>query len=282
VLNFFVIAGHDSAAKEFMSEANVTFAGVSVVWMTQRREVSEALERGDIKRAIELLNATSKEILTSHPDLAFSLRRHQILSLLRNTSDVLQCIKLAQTCLAPCVKANAHLLPDLEETMSALALYKMTQEMSFEDSDEERRKLVQKVDRVFLEFHGVEKEPVILSLVKNLKWTQKQLSSRNVAAPQLVNLSRGGICDVPQQRVRRSAANDIDTHINTTHIDAHLVSHAVSTRLSGRLWMSDRQTHRGGGVYYGEGYRTARSTGATPPPRLPRRYSRRTFARETD
>lgn len=119
VMNWLVIEGHQEAAQQFEEESG-TDAGVDFDAVSDRMSIRAAMQSGDIRQAVERLDALDGAILSSNPELTFKLKQQQLIELIR-AGAIEAALAFAQAELAPLAEDNPAFLDDLERTMLLLA-----------------------------------------------------------------------------------------------------------------------------------------------------------------
>jgi hypothetical protein len=73
-MNYLVIEGYKDAAEKFSKESKVD-AGVDLSTITERMNIRNAVQSGNIDSAIEQVNDLDPEILDTNPRLFFHLQQ---------------------------------------------------------------------------------------------------------------------------------------------------------------------------------------------------------------
>ncbi|KAG8891427.1 hypothetical protein FRC01_014705, partial [Tulasnella sp. 417] len=118
-MDYLVIEGYKSAAEEFSKETGLGPA-VDLTTIETRMHIREAVQRGDVEQAIELVNDINPDILDSNPSLHFHLLQQRLIEYIRH-GQVSEALAFAQTQLAPRGEDNPEFLTELEHTMALLA-----------------------------------------------------------------------------------------------------------------------------------------------------------------
>ncbi|KAI0304803.1 CTLH/CRA C-terminal to lish motif domain-containing protein [Russula brevipes] len=119
VMDYLVIEGYKSAAEEFSTEAGVQPA-VDFASIESRRNIREALNRGDVQEAITRVNDLNPEILDTNPALYFHLQQQKLIEYIRQ-GKITEALRFAQEELAPRGEESPEFLAELERTMALLA-----------------------------------------------------------------------------------------------------------------------------------------------------------------
>ncbi|WFC96133.1 hypothetical protein MBRA1_002789 [Malassezia brasiliensis] len=122
VMDYLVVQGYKSAAETF-GEETLVVPEMEMAEMDARIVARDALLRGDVASATELVNDLNPEILDTSPSLFFHLQQLRMIELLR-AGDIDAALSFAAEHLAPLGEEHPHLLHELEETMS-LFVYDM-------------------------------------------------------------------------------------------------------------------------------------------------------------
>ncbi|KAG8984545.1 hypothetical protein FRB90_005246, partial [Tulasnella sp. 427] len=118
-MDYLVIEGYKSAAEEFSKEAGLNHT-VDLGTIETRMNIREAVQRGDVEQAIELVNDIDPTILDSNPSLLFHLQQQRLIEYIRHGKTT-EALAFAQTELAPRGENNPEFLTELEHTMALLA-----------------------------------------------------------------------------------------------------------------------------------------------------------------
>ncbi|KAG5518734.1 hypothetical protein PMAC_002703 [Pneumocystis sp. 'macacae'] len=123
VLNFLVVEGYEDAARRFVAEARLA-APAALADMHGRREIQDAIHRGDVEDAIRKINELDPQLLDERRGIHFMLLRLELIERLRRKQgreeDVGEILEFAGEHLAPRAGEDAGFLEDLESTMALL------------------------------------------------------------------------------------------------------------------------------------------------------------------
>ncbi|KAL8279862.1 hypothetical protein RQP46_007712 [Phenoliferia psychrophenolica] len=119
VANYLFVEGFRDAAENFSREAGIS-PSIDLVSIESRMEIKQAVQRGDVEEATELVNDLDPEILDTNPTLHFHLLQLQLIELIRQ-SRITEALQFAQAELAPRGEENPQFLKELERTMALLA-----------------------------------------------------------------------------------------------------------------------------------------------------------------
>ncbi|KZS96121.1 hypothetical protein SISNIDRAFT_407865 [Sistotremastrum niveocremeum HHB9708] len=186
-MEYLVIEGYKSAAEEFSQEADLQDTPpIDFDAIESRLSIKDAVQRGDLREAIEKVNDLNPEILDTNPQLYFHLHQQRLIELIRQgrISDALQ---FAQEELAPRGEENPEFLNELERTMALLA-FDPTQSPSAaggapsEIADllqpAQRMKTATELNTAILESLSQGKEAKLMGLTRLLVWGESMLSER--------------------------------------------------------------------------------------------------------
>eukprot|EP00126_Sphaerothecum_destruens_P009418 Sdes_comp20502_c0_seq5m14981 len=99
VMNYLVIEGYKDAAEKFMKESGEA-PSLDLASIEERMKIREAVQHGNISRAIELVNDLNPEILDMNPQLYFHLQQQTLIELIRENR-IEEALNFAQEELAP-------------------------------------------------------------------------------------------------------------------------------------------------------------------------------------
>lgn len=180
VLNFLTVHGFQEAAEAFMEEAHIApdrLQGLPLNSVGRRSEVRLALLSDQLPRATEILNELDEGILAQNPALHFRLKQQQLFKhIMEGNVDV--AIEFAQTEVAPFAQERCpDMLPLLEETMGFLAFVDLTCPEAVKKAEKLAVKTssAKAADEAILKHYDMQQESTLENLMKNLKWSQKNL-----------------------------------------------------------------------------------------------------------
>ena len=107
ILNYFIIEGFKSAAEKFAQEANLD-PSVELESITDRMNIRNAVQDGDIDQAVERVNDLDPEILDTNPRLYFHLQQQKLIEFIR-MGKISEAILFAQQELAPRGEENVSI-----------------------------------------------------------------------------------------------------------------------------------------------------------------------------
>ncbi|KAF8819335.1 LisH protein [Cardiosporidium cionae] len=194
-MNYFSLNGYQMAAEAFCKEAKAK-PDMPLQSIGKRKKIREAILKGDMQQATELINSIDPQILIENAEINFRLKQQQLLQLIEKKGESTAAVEFAQKQLAPCVKQNPELLPQLEETMLLLAFddIKCQEAQNMLGEIEQREKAAQRIDEVILDFFNIDQELILETLTKNLLCTQPMLHGKaNCCVPLLSDISLGSM-----------------------------------------------------------------------------------------
>ncbi|BFZ56655.1 hypothetical protein PYCC9005_003702 [Savitreella phatthalungensis] len=218
VLSFLVIEGYETAAAKFAQEANIT-PKVSTESISERVQIRTAIIRGDITRAITLVNELDPELLDTDPTLHFMLLRLHLIELIRahlaapSPWSLSTLLDFATSHLAPRAQTSPACLTDLEQTMSLLCFPHDVLDASARAllSTDTRHLVADRVNEALLESQGIVREAKLRGLVRLFLWQQgiqeKERAAAESSHPQAGNANGG--------------ANNGDTAVASTDVVMH-------------------------------------------------------------
>lgn len=179
-MDYLVIEGYKSAAEEFSKETGLQHA-VDLSTIETRMHIREAVQRGDVEQAIELVNDIDPTILDSNPSLHFHLQQQRLIEYIRH-GQVPEALAFAQTELAPRGEDNPEFLTELEHTMALLAFdvdNTGTPDQIVElMAQNQRLKTAGELNAAILEALNQGRETKLLALVRLLCWGESMLDKR--------------------------------------------------------------------------------------------------------
>ena len=177
VMNWLVIEGHQEAAQRFEAESG-TDAGVDLETVSDRMSIRAAIQSGDVRQAVERVEALDGAILSSNPELSFKLKQQQLVELIRE-GPIEGALAFAQAELAPLAEDNPAFLDDLERTMLLLAYEDASQAPTASLlSQATRQKTASQLNAAILSAQKQEQAPMLPMMLKMLQWAQLELQQR--------------------------------------------------------------------------------------------------------
>jgi hypothetical protein len=180
IMDYLINEGYPSAAKKFALEANIQ-PTADVQSIEERVEIRNAIHRGDIRQAIEMINELNPQILDLNPSLHFALLRLQLVELIRTCTsspakDITPALTFATTHLAPRAPTNPEFLEDLERTMALLIFPpdNLAPPLAALVDPNLRKNVANKVNEAILKSQGNDREARIRKLVRIRAWTEQK------------------------------------------------------------------------------------------------------------
>eukprot|EP01071_Lankesteria_metandrocarpae_P010289 Lankesteria_metandrocarpae@DN5320_c0_g3_i1.p1 len=196
VLNYFVVMGWEDVALTLMNEANVNPQIPLAAWQS-RREAKEAVLDCRIADARKHLDNIDPKIMMSNVRLDFELKTFELRRIF-DASGVGPALTFAQVELADCVKRHPDLLPKLEETMT-LFVTNIVKETSPETtgsasglhpSEDDLKIVAARVDAAILDSFGVDLDPSIVTMLKDVTHSEALLESKFASFPKVHNFEK--------------------------------------------------------------------------------------------
>lgn len=195
VMNYLVTEGFKEAADKFGSETGICYP-YDLESLDERIKIREALEVGDIQKAIDSINSLHPELIDTNRHLAFHLRQQQLIELIREKR-LEDALMFAQNHLCEYGENNEEIQEELERTMALLAFENPT-DSPFCDllAPVQRQRLSGEVNAAILEFENLESNAKLSILIKMLLWSQDLLDKRAVNYPKMIDLANARVEDV--------------------------------------------------------------------------------------
>jgi len=195
IMNWLVTEGYVEAARTFEEETG-TATGVQDLMptITDRMNVRQAVQNGQVEEAIERVNVLNPEILGTQGELLFHLQQQRLIELIR-AGKTQEALEFAAEVLAPAGEQNPALLQELERTVALLA---------FTDPQAspvgnllglaQRQKTASELNAAILRSQSQEPEARLPKLLRLLQWAQSQLAER-ATFPLIVDLATAQTTD---------------------------------------------------------------------------------------
>jgi hypothetical protein len=198
VMDYLVTEGFKEAAEKFSQETGLK-PEVDLAILDDRIRVKEAIQRGDIDEAIQLINDYDQEILDTKPNLYFFLQQQKLIELIRE-GNLEAAIQFAQTELADLGEENPEFLNELERTMALMAFEK-PEDSPFGDllHVSQRQKVAGELNSAMLEAQNQRTTSKLSNVLKLLLWSQNQLNEKNVKYPAMTDIASGTIAEVQKK-----------------------------------------------------------------------------------
>ncbi|CAG7678340.1 unnamed protein product [Allacma fusca] len=118
VMNYLVTEGFKDAAEKFHMESG-TDPGIDLSTLDPRIKILEAIQNGDIPRAVEMINSYQPQLLDDNRYLFFHLQQQHLIELIRQ-KNIEGALKFAQENLADQGEENSTVLPEIERSGACL------------------------------------------------------------------------------------------------------------------------------------------------------------------
>jgi hypothetical protein len=193
VMDYLVREGFKEAALNLASEANVTPPPYDTTLMDQQTAIRNAVEKGDIPQAMEMVNDLEPEILDSNPKLHFHLQQQRLLEYIKE-GRIDQALEFAQTELSICGEEKPEILEELEKTMTLLALDRNAQ-VPFSEmlKPSQRSKVASELNAAIVDRQNTTVPDRLTTLMKLVMWAQDVLEKKNIKAPKIKDITTGQI-----------------------------------------------------------------------------------------
>eukprot|EP00357_Protocruzia_adherens_P037239 CAMPEP_0115017742 /NCGR_PEP_ID=MMETSP0216-20121206/28324_1 /TAXON_ID=223996 /ORGANISM="Protocruzia adherens, Strain Boccale" /LENGTH=234 /DNA_ID=CAMNT_0002388669 /DNA_START=61 /DNA_END=765 /DNA_ORIENTATION=- len=190
VMNYLIKEGYKEAAEIFQRESGTDVEPHDLGLINSRMEIREAVQRGDIETAIDLVNNLNPEVLDKNSGLYFSLEQQKFIELLKADKQE-EALLFAQESLAQKAEENPEFLPELEKTMCLLGFNELSQSpMSHLVENSQRQKVASELNAAILDSFCLQKDSILPTLLKLLLWSQNRLKEK-VEFPEVTDIARG-------------------------------------------------------------------------------------------
>lgn len=195
VMNYLVTEGFKEAADKFGVETGICYP-YDTDSLNERIKIRDAVENGNIEKAIGHINSLHPELIDTNRPLAFHLRQQQLIELIRERR-LEDALLFAQNHLCEYNENNELIQEELERTMALLA-FENPNESPFSDllQPMQRQRLASEVNSSILEFENLESNAKLTILIKMLLWSQDLLDKRAVNYPRMIDLANARVEDV--------------------------------------------------------------------------------------
>lgn len=190
IMEYLVKEGFKEAVMAFEEDAHVN-PGVNLTVLDDQIRIREAVERGRIQDAIELVNRVNPTILENDKKLMFHLKQQQLLELIRE-GDLDGALHFAQNELTARGMESPQFLNEVEQAMTLLAFEDM-QSSPFGQllQHSQRLKVVSEVNAAILASQNQDANSALSTLMKLVIWSQEHLEKKGINFPHLVNITAG-------------------------------------------------------------------------------------------
>lgn len=117
VMNFLILEGYKEGALKFEKESGIK-AEIDHAQIDARIKIRKLILDGKIEEALREINELNSEILDLNPDLLFSLKKQQLIELIKENK-LEDAIRFAQTKVAPKCKGNGGVRCNSRKSSSA-------------------------------------------------------------------------------------------------------------------------------------------------------------------
>jgi len=194
IMNYLVTEGFKEAAEKFHMESGIQ-PRVELDTLEERIKIRDAIQRGHIQEAINLINSLHPELLDNNKHLYFHLLQQHTIELIREKS-LAEALDFAQTHLAEKGLENADVLPEIECTLALLAFDKPETSPYGELLEtSQRQKVASEVNAALLSMNNYESSSKLSNLLKMLLWAQDELDNKKVKYPKMTNIVKGTLTD---------------------------------------------------------------------------------------
>ncbi|XP_046858892.1 glucose-induced degradation protein 8 homolog [Xenia sp. Carnegie-2017] len=192
IMDYLVTEGFKQAAEKFKLEAKLQ-SDIPVTGMDERIQIREAVQSGDVFKAMQLTNHFNPEILDSRPQLYFHLQQQRLIELIRD-KDIDTAVEFAQTEMSQHGKDRPEFLEELERTMALLA-FENAEDSPFGDllHPSQRHRVASELNAALLEEENLPTKPRLSKIIKLLEWSQKELDKNKVKYPRMTCLATAEI-----------------------------------------------------------------------------------------
>lgn len=192
VMDYLVTEGFKQAAEKFKLEAKLQ-TEIPLSGLDERIRIREAVQSGDIPKAICLTNNFNPEILDTRPHLLFHLQQQRLIELIRD-KDIDGAVEFAQNQMAEQGKENPEFLEELERTMALLA-FENAQDSPFGELLllSQRQKVASELNAALLAEENQPTSPRLAKIMKLLEWSQSELDRNKVKYPKMTDLATASI-----------------------------------------------------------------------------------------
>ncbi len=182
VMNYLIIEGYKEAAEKFARETGVT-TPTELGAIESRVQVRNAIQRGSVLEAVDLINELDAGLLDDHPRIYFHLHRLHVVELIRQ-GRVDEALEHAQEVLAPVAERHVEFLRELERTMAMLVWNQVSVDTTA------RVRLANEVNQALLTMQCRENESRLPSLLRQLHLMQCRLvNTGKVSCPRIIDFA---------------------------------------------------------------------------------------------
>lgn len=192
VMNYLVTEGYKDAAEKFRIESGIE-PQQSLDCLDNRIRVREAIQAGEIDKAIDMTNTLNPDILDCNPKLFFHLQQQKLIELIRN-GHINDALAFSQSVLADLGTQNDEFLEGLEKAM-ALLVYEEPELSPFSDllNLSQRQMVASELNAAILQNKHEETTPKLAGAIKLLLWSQNELDKKQAKYPKMTDIANGTI-----------------------------------------------------------------------------------------
>lgn len=190
IMNYLVTEGFKEAAEKFKIESGIQPC-IDLDTLDERIRIREAIQNGQIREAIALVNNLHPELLDNDRYIYFHLQQQHLIELIREKK-IEEALDFAQTHLAERGEENREILSELEHTLALLA-FENPELSPFGEllHPSQRQKVASELNEAILEMENRESTPNLANLLKLLMWSQKELDDKKVKYHKMTDIAKG-------------------------------------------------------------------------------------------
>mmetsp|Transcript_27558 Transcript_27558/g.27242 ORF Transcript_27558/g.27242 Transcript_27558/m.27242 type:complete len:194 (+) Transcript_27558:94-675(+) len=175
-MNYLVLEGYKTAAEQFRTESG-TEPGVELSTLEDRMKIRNAIMKGQIEEAIDMINVSNPSLLQQNQSLFFNLRLQRLIEYIKENR-ISEALGYGQEVLAPAAQGNKEYLGELEKAMSLLAFNDLSASpVSHLASISRLQQIASEVNAAILTSHGQPPNSKLQVFMKLLSWTQRKLEN---------------------------------------------------------------------------------------------------------
>ena len=175
VMDYLVREGFKEAAVNFASETSARLPSIDPGIMDQQTAIRNAVESGDIPKAMKMVNDLDAEVLDTKPCLYFHLQQQRLLEYVKE-GRVDKALEFAQNQLASCAENNPEVLKELEKAMTLLVFDKTAQVQSGAALEmlqlSQRMKVASELNAAIIDQQSIAVPDRLTALIKHILWCQ--------------------------------------------------------------------------------------------------------------
>lgn len=234
ILNHLVSEGHRDVAAAFEKESSCK-SSIPLASIDKRMSVRDALQKGHIKEAIQLIHEAEPLLLEREPSLAFALHAQQCCELIRLHS-IDDALTFAQQSLAQHAQSSAQHLQHMEQVMTLLVFHTPDDSVTSGNSHpllhlDRRSELASRVNAAILSCQSSCEDALLGLILKRIAYLQQRAETNHKISFPVMSLSGANFGSLrpvvlPDQKSERDSASSCCTfHSSATdplvnpHID---------------------------------------------------------------